>query len=57
LWFDLSKFPDWYYIKDPTHVCFYNSQSFDEICKIYGLEIVFCDGKRVVVMRKKSTIV
>jgi SAM-dependent methyltransferase len=46
-------FADWYYIKDPTHVCFYSIKSFDFICRIYGLSIVYCDEKRVVIIRKK----
>jgi len=49
---EIDKFRDWYYIKDPTHVCFYSNQSFDFICEKYGLKIAFWDGKRVVVMRK-----
>jgi len=50
---EIDKFPDWYYIKDPTHVCFYTKQSFEFISEKHGLEIVFWDGKRVVVMRKR----
>lgn len=52
-WTDLNKFPDWYYIKDPTHVCFYHADTLKFISEKYGYEIIFCDDKRVVVMRKK----
>lgn len=45
-------FADWYYIKDPTHVCFYSVKSIDFICRNYGFSIVYCDEKRVVILEK-----
>lgn len=55
-WADLNKFSDWYYIKDPTHVCFYNYETLNYISQKYGFEIIFCDDKRVVVMRKGNEL-
>jgi SAM-dependent methyltransferase len=53
-WTSTEDFSHWYYPKDPTHVSFYNLESFDFICKHYGLQTIFCDEKRVVLMRKNG---
>ncbi len=47
-----EKFADWYYIKDPTHVCFYNLEVLDYICKSYKYERICTDSKRVAILRK-----
>lgn len=47
-----KEFADWYYIKDPTHVCFYSIKSFEFICRNFGFSIAYCDDKRVVILRK-----
>jgi len=44
-------FKDWYYIKDPTHVCFYNLDVFDFICTEFGFKKLFTDNKRVVILK------
>jgi hypothetical protein len=49
-----KDFADWYYIKDPTHVCFYTRKSFDFICLNFGFSIEYYDDKRVVVFRKND---
>jgi hypothetical protein len=49
---DIKNFNDWYYIKDPTHVCFYNLQVFDYICRNYGYEKLYSDNKRVIILKK-----
>lgn len=49
---EFTDFADWYYIKDPTHVCFYSEKSINYICEVYSLDVVFSDKKRVLVLKK-----
>ncbi len=48
----VENFRDWYYTRDPTHVCFSHSRTFDWICKKYSLTIVYNDNKRVIILEK-----
>jgi hypothetical protein len=48
-----EKFSDWYYIKDPTHVCFYNLDVFDFICEKFNFKRLFADAKRSIILRLK----
>jgi len=47
-----NKFENWYYIRDPTHVCFYSPASFQYICQKFELEMVYSDGARVLILKK-----
>ncbi len=47
-----DDFADWYYIIDPTHVCFYSSQTINYLCTTYGYKLVFTDNHRVVVLTR-----
>lgn len=38
---DESKFPDWYYQRDPTHICFYSKNTMMYISKTYGWDVFF----------------
>ncbi|HOZ29465.1 MAG TPA: class I SAM-dependent methyltransferase [Bacteroidales bacterium] len=51
-WKDEKPFSEWYYIKDPTHVCFYHLKTFDHICKNFGLVQKYTDNFRVVLLSK-----
>lgn len=51
-----NHFKDWYYPRDPTHVVFYNLDTFNYICKEFQFQIVFTDNKRVVILKKKALI-
>ena len=51
-WNDATAFGDWYYARDPTHVCFYHDRTIDFICEGYGLAVVAHPEPRVWVMRK-----
>lgn len=52
-WTDLEHFNNWYYTKDPTHVFFYHTNTFDYICQKYGYEKVYDDGIRIIILKKK----
>ncbi len=47
-----DNFLDWYYIKDPTHVCFYSLDTFEYISQKFGFEIVYLDKNRSIILRK-----
>lgn len=43
---------DWYYTRDPSHVCFYNLDTFNFICKHFKFKRIFTDNKRVIILKK-----
>lgn len=51
---NIDFFSNWYYIKDPTHICFYNRESFDFICQSWKYKILYTDNKRVIILKKHS---
>ncbi|HNQ67888.1 MAG TPA: class I SAM-dependent methyltransferase [Bacteroidales bacterium] len=51
-WSEKKTFAEWYYIKDPTHVCFYNKETFKFICNKFGFEELYCDDNRVIILKK-----
>mgnify|MGYP003309905775 FL=1 len=44
-------FENWYYIKDPTHVVFYNKKTFQIIAKIFDWDSEFL-GNNLVFLKK-----
>ena len=44
-------FENWYYIKDPTHVVFYNKNTFKIIAKIFEWDYEFL-GNNLVFFKK-----
>lgn len=40
----------WYYLKDHTHVVFYNKKTFEYIAEKYNAKIVFCDNKKITIL-------
>ena len=45
-------FKDWYYPRDPSHVCFYSLETIEYICKILNYKFIYTDNSRVVILRK-----
>lgn len=48
-----EDFFKWWYIRDHTHVRFFNRRTFEEIAAIHGYDILDCDGKRKITLRKR----
>lgn len=46
-------FLDWYYIKDPTHVCFFSPETWAWLSSRWGADIIYLK-KNVVLFRKPS---
>lgn len=42
----------WWYVRDETHIVFFNDLTFETLAKKYGYEVIFSDGKSICVMRK-----
>lgn len=47
-----DHFNAWYYKRDPSHVCFYDLNTFKYICKQYDYKQIYTDNNRVVILRK-----
>jgi SAM-dependent methyltransferase len=50
---DLNVFCQWHYLRDFTHVSFYNLEVFHKIALMFGLEIVHTDNKRILLAFKR----
>jgi SAM-dependent methyltransferase len=48
-----GNFGEWWYISDPTHICFFGIRTFDWIGKEFGLKILFTDKKNFIIMKAK----
>lgn len=48
---DGVSFLDWWYRRDITHICFYNSKTFKEIEKLLDFKVIICE-KNLVVLRR-----
>ena len=46
----VEEFRNWYYIKDDTHISFYDRKVFEKIAELTGLEIRFCDDEKYCVL-------
>ncbi len=50
--YDLNKLDNWWYLRDETHVCFYNLDSFKKIGQRYHLDLVYTDKEKLIVLEK-----
>ena len=48
---DLESFKNWYYQRDPTHICFYSSKTFDWIARSNGFKFLYDDGKNFIIFQ------
>jgi 2-polyprenyl-3-methyl-5-hydroxy-6-metoxy-1,4-benzoquinol methylase len=46
-------YKSWWYKNDPTHVVFYNEDTFVYLANRFGLEIIFNDKVSIIIFRKK----
>lgn len=44
----------WHYARDPTHIGFFSNKTFRWIESKFNLELIYDDGERVIIWRKKS---
>lgn len=53
-WQSEEAFADWYYTRDPTHVSFYHTETFDYLCRRFGFSRVWMDDKQVMILRREG---
>ena len=51
---DLESFKNWYYQRDPTHICFYTTKTFSWIAKSNGFNFLYDDGKDFIILQAQS---
>jgi SAM-dependent methyltransferase len=49
-WTTLEGFANWYYTRDPTHVCFYHERTIEFLCERYGFAPLWMDANRVAIL-------
>ncbi len=52
---DSQKFFDWYYKRDPTHICFYGPKTFEWIARQHNFDMILNNSKDFVILQKKSS--
>lgn len=50
----VGDFGDWWYITDPTHVCFFSTRTFEWIEKDFGFNRVYTDRKNFIILAKNE---
>jgi SAM-dependent methyltransferase len=50
-----EKFGNWFYARDDTHVLFFSRKTFEYIARRWNYELLWDDGKRVIILRKQSS--
>ena len=50
---NVDQFSNWWYLKDPTHITFYSSETFDWIAENLSFDLTYCDNDRTVVLKKE----
>jgi hypothetical protein len=50
-----NLFPNWYYIRDLTHVCFFSMETFNWLASNLNAQIIFLDKDIVIFKKKKIT--
>lgn len=48
----VENFPKWFYRRDPTHISFYSTRTFEWIAQYMGLEMAVLGEKNVCVLKK-----
>jgi 2-polyprenyl-3-methyl-5-hydroxy-6-metoxy-1,4-benzoquinol methylase len=51
---DLESFKNWYYQRDPTHICFYSTKTFEWIAKSNGYKLLYDDEKDFIILQVQS---
>ncbi len=47
----VRDFEDWWYVSDPTHICFFGMRTFEWIAKEFGLSIAYTDRKNFIILQ------
>ena len=50
---DIDVFLNWWYRRDPTHVCFYHLKTLEYIAQACGLDLIKHNNKNIILFKKK----
>ncbi len=48
---EIESFENWWYISDPTHICFFSVRTFEWIAEEFGFKIVYNNFKNFIILR------
>lgn len=48
-------FFDWYYKRDPTHICFYGPKTFEWIARHHNFDMILNNDKDFVILQRNSS--
>lgn len=49
-----KEFADWWYKWDPTHIVFYNLNTFHSLAEDFNLKIIYTDEEKYIVLKKNN---
>ena len=49
--FIVDNLNNWWYLRDITHIGFFDVKTFNYICDILGLEIIYCNEKHLIILK------
>ena len=44
---------NWWYLRDTTHVSFFNLKTFNYLCEVFSLSIIYCNEKDLIILQKE----
>ena len=47
-----TDLPNWWYLRDQTHICFFSYQTFKKICELLNLRIIYCNDVDLIILQK-----
>ena len=47
-----DEFLKWFYIRDKTHISFYNRRTFEVIADMLNLKIIYTDNHRYITLKR-----
>ncbi len=52
---DKDAFADWYYQRDPTHICFYCTETFEWIARKFNFDMIFSNRKDFILLKRNTS--
>ena len=43
---------NWWYLRDSTHISFFDLKTFEYICKLLSMSIIYCNDKDLIILQK-----
>ena len=45
---------NWWYLRDTTHISFFNYETFEYLCKVFPLKIIYCNDKDLIILQREE---